>query len=225
MEDYDENSQSSNKELEIQNDDEQSKNENLSLYNTNYDNERLFWEEHKFFFYPPTICPNCKKDSIRNNIFKSRKILQPIGLRCINKKCKKRLNYRNFSFFKLHPKIHCSVIYVIMKLFLIEKKNGKEIFSYFSNKYENFLTGFPELDDLAADDCVELLEEDDLVEDDPVAEDPEVEVLFTDELVTGFPEEVELLVELFELDELVADEPAGNTQVVDDLFADELGTG
>jgi len=24
-----------------------------------------------------------------------------------------------------------------MKLFLIEKKNGKEIFSYFSNKYEN----------------------------------------------------------------------------------------
>ena len=67
---------------------------------------------------------------------------------------------------------------------------------------EELITGFPELDDLVADDCVELLEEDDLVEDDPVAEDPEVEVLFTDELVTGFPEEVELLVELFELVEL-----------------------
>jgi len=42
MEVYDENSQGSNDELEMQNDDEQSINENLSLCNTNYDNERLF---------------------------------------------------------------------------------------------------------------------------------------------------------------------------------------
>ena len=69
-----------------------------------------------------------KKDLIRTNIFKSRKILQPIGLRCINKKCKKRLNYRFYSFFKLHPKIPCSVIYEIMKQFLIEKKMGKKYF-------------------------------------------------------------------------------------------------
>ena len=61
MEDYDENSQSSNNELEIQNDDEQSKNENLSLYNTNYDNERLFWEEHKFFFILQQYVQTAKK--------------------------------------------------------------------------------------------------------------------------------------------------------------------
>ena len=62
MEDYDENSQGSEEEeLEMKNEDVHSINENLSLCNTNYDNERLFWEEHKFLFYPPTICPNCKK--------------------------------------------------------------------------------------------------------------------------------------------------------------------
>ena len=61
MEDYDENSQSSNNELEIQNDDEQSKNENLSLYITNYDNERLFWEEQKFFFILQQYVQTAKK--------------------------------------------------------------------------------------------------------------------------------------------------------------------
>lgn len=61
MEDYDENSQGSNDEFEMQNDDEQSINENLSLCNTNYDNERLFWEEHKFFFILQLYVQTTKK--------------------------------------------------------------------------------------------------------------------------------------------------------------------
>ena len=75
------------------------------LCNSVYKTEKNFFEEHSYLFYPPNKCPKCNKDSIRTNTFKTKNILQPIGLRCINKKCKKRLNYRNFSFFNLHPKI------------------------------------------------------------------------------------------------------------------------
>ena len=111
-----------------QSSDEEDKNDSsqAALCNTDYKTEITFIEENKDLFYPPNICPKCNKDSIRTNIFERKNILQPIGLRCINKKCKKRLNYRNFSFFKLHPKLPCSIIYEILKLSLLEKKMVKK---------------------------------------------------------------------------------------------------
>ena len=93
----------------------------VALYNSNYKTEINCLERHNDLFYSPNICPNCNKDSIRTNKFKSKYILQSIGLQCINKKCKKRLSYRNLSFFKLYPKIPCSIIYEILKLSLFEK--------------------------------------------------------------------------------------------------------
>ena len=106
------------------------------LYNSDYKQKRIFLKCNNDLFYPPNICPKWNKDSIRTNTFKIKNILQPIGLRYINKKCKKRYITEIFHFSNCIQKF---LAYNILntKIIFTWKKNGKEIYNYFIGKYRS----------------------------------------------------------------------------------------
>lgn len=58
---------------------------------------------------------------------KSKDLHSPYRLSCSNKNCKKKLNVKTCSFFKLHQKIPCSVTYSVIIKFILKKKLKKNI--------------------------------------------------------------------------------------------------
>lgn len=95
--------------------------------NINFISESEFWDNNiiKNFTYYPDICPYC--NSGRLILFKVSKedILNPYKLRCLNKKCKTKINIRKYSFFKIHPHLPASIIMMIFKEFMLDAHNVK----------------------------------------------------------------------------------------------------
>ena len=69
-EDYSEDSQDIRNESSEEED--EYNNQDNALYNTDYNTEQIFFEQHKDLFYPPSKCPKCNKESIRTNILKKK---------------------------------------------------------------------------------------------------------------------------------------------------------
>ena len=87
--------------------------------------------------YEPEICNLCKIGKfikIENN---SQNIINPYYLRCNFKKCRKKVNLRFFSVFRLAPAIPASIMYKIIEKFIIEKANAKEIHDYIKEHYNS----------------------------------------------------------------------------------------
>lgn len=65
---------------------------------------------------------------------KKQDIINPYYARC------NRKSLREFSFFKLHVKLPCSILLKIFDLFIISKLNGNQIYTTLSNTYKISVT-------------------------------------------------------------------------------------
>ena len=77
------------------------------------------------FIIKPNICPYCKKGII--SIINKESEYNPIQFKCNNYKCCRNIPIRHNSIFKFNPKIPISVLYNIMKLWLIDEFNVSKI--------------------------------------------------------------------------------------------------
>lgn len=89
--------------------------------------ERLFIKKYiiGLFIIIPTICPHCKTGAI--GLRDSNSINNPILGKCNNFKCTRNIFLRKGSLFQYNPKTPMSVIYNIIKLWLLEEKNCLKI--------------------------------------------------------------------------------------------------
>lgn len=75
----------------------------------------------------PNTWPVCNHNSFRIKEKKSYDIQNPYYGSCTRKSCGAKKSLRNYSFFKLHSHIPCSVILKIFDLYIISKLNAKPI--------------------------------------------------------------------------------------------------
>jgi hypothetical protein len=99
--------------------------------------ERFFWNRHfiKYLILIPSVCSLCGYTSI--SLTDNNSINNPIVGRCCNSKCRKIFYLRENIFFAHFPRTPCSIIYKVLKLWFIEKKNAIEI--YFKEDYKNLI--------------------------------------------------------------------------------------
>ena len=88
------------------------------------------------YSYQNNICPHCHKTKLGINELKNKNILNPIFMRCSDKKCKRKYNLKYFSFFRLHNKIPMSIFIYIIEIFIIVKANAKQLEKLLSTKYK-----------------------------------------------------------------------------------------
>lgn len=78
--------------------------------------------------YPPNLCFfECQKKTFNINETKKIDIINLNYLKCSNKSCKYKISIREFSILKFIKRIHASIAYQILMLFIIEKKSAKNI--------------------------------------------------------------------------------------------------
>ena len=95
----------------------------------NFEKELLFWDTIvlQTLVYQPNICPKCKLPTYKIYKKQSKDILNPYYIKCTRSACQKRESLRKYSILNLAKLIPASIIYEIIILFIIEKKNAKEI--------------------------------------------------------------------------------------------------
>ena len=133
-------SKSSNNDLSKEsNENEDNQEEPQNNWNINYDEERKFWLKliEKKFTYEPEICNLCKIGKFIKTENNSPNVYNPYYLRCNFNKCRKKVNLRYFSVFRLTPAIPASIMYRIIEKFIIERSNAKEIYGYIKEHYNS----------------------------------------------------------------------------------------
>ena len=105
--------------------------EDEKKWNISVDSERTFWNENLIDKYIklPKICPLCSKQNI--NKIQNNTLNNPILGKCT--KCGKNIYLRQNSIFGLFPRTPASIIFNIIRLWLLEEKNLNKIFNYMKN--------------------------------------------------------------------------------------------
>ena len=116
-----------------------------SKWKINYEKELEFWNKSvlKELIYKPDICPKCKQSTYKIYKKQNPDIINPYYIKCTKQNCQKRENIRKYSVLKIAKLIPASIIYDIILLFIVEKKNGKEIESKLKDNYiivPNYIT-------------------------------------------------------------------------------------
>lgn len=95
----------------------------------NITKERHFWYAYllKTIIIIPLICPLCGKKGI--NAYDNDTLINPVIGRCINSKCGKKFFLRENSFLSHFEKTPASIVFIILKEWLIEEKNGNQIYN------------------------------------------------------------------------------------------------
>ena len=96
-------------------------------WNINIETERKFWLESILgsFIILPKICPYCKKGAI--GLKKTENINAPFQGKCNFYKCTRNLNLRKDTIFGANTKTPVSVLYKIIRLWLVDSLNAKDI--------------------------------------------------------------------------------------------------
>lgn len=97
--------------------------------------EREFWKNYILNIYvnPKERCPNCGLISLKINEYNS--IYNPYVTRCSSSKCRKIVFLKENTFFALFPNTPVSLIINILRIWLLDDKNGAEIFKVIKDKY------------------------------------------------------------------------------------------
>ena len=106
---------------------------NNNKWNISLNSERSFWKNYLIgiFIIIPNICEKCKKGHI--NLRNNESIINPLLGKCSYYKCNKEYFLRSKTIFEYNRNIPASVLYTILKLWLIDEFNVKKI----TNKLEN----------------------------------------------------------------------------------------
>ena len=91
------------------------------------ENERSFW--YKFLLVAvitvPITCQFCNRNSI--NLYNNDTLNNPVIARCCWNKCRKTIFLRQKTFLQHFPLTPASILFKIIYLWIIEKKNGNDI--------------------------------------------------------------------------------------------------
>ena len=110
----------------IENESSDSENEEVNINNTwniNYYNEKDFWRRAKYInmIYMPNNCPTCKIGQLEKKENLPLYLINPFHLRCNYFKCQRKVNLRNYSIFLYYQQSPTSIIYLLIKLFIIKR--------------------------------------------------------------------------------------------------------
>ena len=96
-------------------------------YHLSLENEYNYWINFVFdkWIKPINYCLNCKINSLKYT--KTKSLFNPVIFRCSKRKCRKKINLRNDSFFINFPKTPISIIIIIIEYFIIDNKNCVQI--------------------------------------------------------------------------------------------------
>ena len=116
---------------------ENSDEENSEDWNINFEEESQFWTNLKKrgFIYLPDICTACNIGKFEIKEDTKKNILNPYYIRCNNKKCRKKVKLRSFSFLKNIRNIPASVIFNILENFFLVGLNAQKIEKLVKEKY------------------------------------------------------------------------------------------
>ena len=106
--------------------------------NISIENERKFWTNYllKTLFIIPIICINCGNNGI--NVYDNNTIINPIVARCRKSACRKIYYLRENTFLSNFPKTPASLVMLILREWILEEKNGKQIYEYLKKKNLNY---------------------------------------------------------------------------------------
>ena len=100
-----------------------------NYWNITIPNERIIWKNYLIgiFILIPEICNICKKGHI--NLRDNNSIINPFLGKCSNYKCNREFYLKKNTLFEYHRNIPASVLYNILKLWLLEEYNVTKITS------------------------------------------------------------------------------------------------
>jgi len=103
--------------------DNDSDNEQEGEWPINSKDEKIFWNKILIpnLIYLPKYCPKCKRNTFSVNENQKENILNPDFIRCSNKSYRYNRSMRYYSIIKFAKRIPASIIYTIIKLFIIER--------------------------------------------------------------------------------------------------------
>ena len=109
--------------------DNDSDSEDNEAWPINSKEEKIFWNKVLIpnLIYLPSYCPKCKRNTFSINEAQKVDIINPYFLRCSNKSCRYKSSMRTYSILKFVKRIPASIVYAIIKMFIIEKKCAKDI--------------------------------------------------------------------------------------------------
>ena len=104
-------------------------------WNITIPNERIIWKNYLIgiFILIPEICNICKKGHI--NLRDNNSIINPFLGKCSNYKCNREFYLRKNTLFEYHRNIPASVLYNILKLWLLEEYDVTKIASKLKTFY------------------------------------------------------------------------------------------
>ena len=116
--------------------------ETQNNFNINPSEEKEIWREEIInkYSYPPNICPSCYHNSFRIYETKKAILLNLFYCQSSRKKCKYRKNLRQYSFFKLHNRIHASIILYIFNAFIVLPQDANQIHKIVDNKFKKAIS-------------------------------------------------------------------------------------
>ena len=94
----------------------------------------------------PIICSLYRYTHI--NINNNNTLSNPYIGRCNNNKCRRIYYSREKTFFSLFPKTNISTILYIIKILLLEKKNGNDIYNHIKNETENIIISKQKIEEI-----------------------------------------------------------------------------
>ena len=98
-----------------------------NYWNIEIEEERAFWKAYiiGIFIIPGEHCPYCitGKIGLKNND----SINNPIQAKCHNYKCTRNISLRKGTIFAFQSKTRVSILYKIIKFWISENKNAKQI--------------------------------------------------------------------------------------------------
>ena len=96
----------------------------------------------KNYIYKPEICPTCNVGIYDIKEYTNININKIFYCRCNFKSCRKRVDLRLYSKFKINNNIPASVIFNIIDLFFFEGLNDKKITNKINIEYKNNLYNY-----------------------------------------------------------------------------------
>ena len=120
-------------------DDDSDDSTNSNNWNIKYEDEKKFWENiiENNYIYKPAICPACNTGNYNIKEYNNKNINKLFYCRCDFKSCRKRVDLRFYSIFKINNNIPASVIFKIIDLFFFESQNAKQITDKINLKYKS----------------------------------------------------------------------------------------
>ena len=98
-----------------------------NYWNIEIEEERAFWKAYiiGIFIIPAEHCPYCitGKIGLKNND----SINNPLQAKCLNYKCTRNISLRKGTIFAFQSKTPVSILYKIIKFWISENKNAKQI--------------------------------------------------------------------------------------------------